>query len=181
MSAKYKIGNSILEILTGDITIQETDAVVNAANDQLAPGGGVAGAIHRAAGPELWDECRNLGGCDTGEAKITRGYNLPAGHVIHTVGPVYSGRVCDASDLERSYLNSLSLASSNGIKSIAFPSLSTGAFGYPVKDAAVIALKAISGYLKTHPDIELVKMVLFSDNDYQVYKSTMEKIIEAKN
>lgn len=178
MSVKYKIGNSILEILTGNITLQETDAIVNAANKALAPGGGVAGAIHRAAGRELWDECRSLGGCDTGEAKITRGYNLPASHVIHTVGPVYSGAVRDAGDLERSYLNSLSLASSNSLKSISFPSISTGAFGYPVKDAAVIALKAITDYLKNHPDIELVKMVLFSDEDYQAYKSTMEKIIE---
>ncbi|MBN2072431.1 MAG: macro domain-containing protein [Actinobacteria bacterium] len=177
MSSKYKIGNSILEILTGDITLQDTDVIVNAANNALVPGGGVDGAIHRAAGPELKDECETLGGCETGEAKITRGYNLAAPYVIHTVGPVYSGRVSDPGDLERSYLNSLSVASSNGLKSISFPSISTGAFGYPVKEAAVIALKSITGYLKNHPDIELVRMVLFSDRDYQVYRSTMERII----
>ncbi|MBA7521218.1 O-acetyl-ADP-ribose deacetylase [subsurface metagenome] len=177
MSTQYKVSNSVLELTLGDITLQETDVIVNAANSLLAPGGGVAGAIHRGAGPELWDECKTLGRCSTGEAKITRGYNLSADHVIHTVGPIYAGRVCDPENLKNSYLNSLDLASKNNLKSISFPSISTGVFGYPVKEASYIALKAIIGWLKHHPGIELVRMVLYSEDDYNIYKSALDNLM----
>ncbi len=178
ISVSYKIERSILELVVGDITIQETDAIVNAANSRLAPGGGVAGAIHRAAGLGLWEECKTLGGCKTGEAKITRGYNLAANHVIHTVGPIYSDRVKDPEDLSNCYRNSLVLAAQNQVKSISFPSISTGVFGYPVKDASLVAIQAIMDFLKNYPGITLVKMVLFSEDDYRIYNSTLEKIIK---
>jgi len=178
MTTKYKIGNSILELLNGDITIQSTEAIANAANRRLSPGGGVSGAIHRAAGPKLWEECKTLGGCNTGEAKLTRGYNLKAKYVIHTVGPVYSNSINDAEDLKDCYRNSLLLASRKNIKSISFPSISTGIFGYPVKDASMIALKTIIDFLKEHAEIELVRMVLFSKGDYNIYKSSLENILK---
>jgi len=138
---KVQIGESFLELTVGDITKQNTDAVVNAANKRLAPGGGVAGAIHRAAGSELWEECKKLGGCETGEAKITKGYNLPASYVIHTVGPIYSGSPEDPEKLASCYRESLRVAKENGIKSISFPALSTGAFGYPMDEAAKICFE----------------------------------------
>ena len=178
MTTKYKIGNSILELTCGDITIQETEAITNAANRRLSPGGGVSGAIHRAAGPELWEQCKKLGGCETGEAKLSSGHNLKAKYVIHTVGPVYSGSADDAEDLKNCYKNSLLLASGNNIKSISFPSISTGIFGYPVKEASVIALKTIADFLKKHPEIGLVRMVLFSGGGYNIYKSSLEKILK---
>jgi len=178
MLAKYNIGNSILELIRGDITVQETEAITNAANRRLSPGGGVSGAIHRAAGPQLWEECKKLGGCNTGETKLTGGYNLKAKYVIHTVGPVYSGSADDAEDLKNCYKNSLLLASRKNIKSISFPSISTGIFGYPVKEASVIALKTITYFLKEHPEIELVRMVLFSEGNYNIYKSSLEKILK---
>ncbi len=178
MSVKKKINNSILELTAGDITVEETEAIVNAANTALSPGGGVSGAIHRAAGPRLWEECRTLGGCKTGEAKLTGGYNLKAKYVIHTVGPVYSGRASDSGDLKNSYYNSLLLASQNNIRSIAFPSISTGIFGYPTGEASVIALRAIIDFLKEHREIELVKMVLFSDRDYHTYSLSLEKVLK---
>lgn len=177
MSTQYKVGDSVLELTLGDITIQETDAIVNAANSQLSPGGGVSGAIHRAAGPRLWDECKTLNGCDTGEAKITKGYNLPADYVIHTVGPIYAGRVSDTVSLKNSYMNSLDLASKNNLKSISFPSISTGVFGYPVKEASYIALKAIIDWLKHHPGIQTVKMILHSEEDYNTYKSALDNLM----
>ncbi len=178
MSAKQKIEKSILELTVGDITRQDTDAVVNAANRQLAPGGGVAGAIHRAAGPKLWEECKTLGICNTGQAKLTRGYNLSAKYVIHTVGPVYSGSKDDAEKLKNCYRNSLLLASQNNISSISFPSISTGIFGYPVEKASKIALKTIVNFLKEHPEINLVRMVLFTRGDYDIYLSSLEKILK---
>ena len=144
----------------------------------LAPGGGVAGAIHRAAGPGLWEECKTVGVCKTGEAKITRGYNLAANHVIHTVGPVYSGRVKDAEDLNNCYMNSLLLAFKNNIKSISIPSISTGVFGYPVKKASLVALQTIMGFLNKYSGIDLVCIVLFSEDDYRIYNSTLQKIIK---
>lgn len=177
MSTQYKVGNSVLELTLGDITVQETDAIVNAANSQLSPGGGVSGAIHRTAGPRLWDECKTLGGCSTGEAKITNGYNLSANHVIHTVGPIYAGRVSDSVNLKSSYQKSLDLASKNNLKSISFPSISTGVFGYPVKEASYIALKAIIDWLKQHPDIQLVKMILHSEEDYNIYNSALDNLM----
>ena len=159
---KVTINKSILELIEGDITEQETDAIVNAANSSLLGGGGVDGAIHRAGGPKILEECRKLGGCPTGEARITTGGNLTAKYVIHTVGPVYSGgKRREAELLASAYKNSLSLASQYKLKSVAFPSISTGAYGYPVNEAAIIALKTVMNYLKTHTDIEQVRFVLF--------------------
>ena len=172
-----KINDSILELSRGDITLEETEAIVNAANKALSPGGGVSGAIHRAAGPGLWDEAKKLGGCETGEARITGGHDLKARYVIHTVGPVYSGTESDSKKLRNSYHNSLELAAKSNIKSISFPSISTGIFGYPVKEAAGIALETIIGFLRDHPEIELVKMVLFSESDYKVYKESLDSIL----
>ncbi len=166
----------MLEIVRGDITQQETEAIVNAANKRLAPGGGVAGAIHRAAGPELWEECQKLGGCETGEAKISAGYRLKAHHVIHTVGPVYNNTPQNAVDLENCYQHSLRLARENGIKSIAFPAISTGIFGYPLQAAAEISLRVVISFLQQNDQPELVRFVLFGANDFQVYQDTLQGI-----
>ena len=177
MSTQYKVDGSVLELVLGDIVLQETDAIVNAANSQLAPGGGVSGAIHRGAGPQLWDECKTLGVCSTGVAKITKGYNLYANYIIHTVGPIYAGRVSDSENLKNSYQNSLDLASKKNLKSISFPSISTGVFGYPVKEASYIALRAIMDWIRQHPGIELIRMVLHSDEDYNMYKSALDNLM----
>ncbi|MFH1776573.1 MAG: O-acetyl-ADP-ribose deacetylase [Candidatus Omnitrophota bacterium] len=171
-----KIVSSVLELVVGDITKQDTVAIVNAANKRLVPGGGVDGAIHRAAGPALWEECRTLGGCNIGQAKITRAYNLPNKYVIHTVGPVYKGKRDDAIMLKNSYRNSLKLADEQEIKSIAFPALSTGAFGYPLEDAAEVALKTIIEYLNDLTRIELVCMVLHDSKAFNVHKKILEEI-----
>ena len=176
MTTKYNIKDSVLELAMGDITLEEVQAIVNAANKALSPGGGVSGAIHRAAGPGLWQEAKTLGGCSTGEAKITGGHDLKAGYVIHTVGPVYSGKESDRRDLRSSYYNSLDLALRNGINSIAFPSISTGIFGYPVKEASMIAIDTIISFLKKHQEIKLIKMVLFSEDDYLTYSASLEDI-----
>jgi len=178
MLTSHKINNSVLELKTGDITLEDTEAIVNAANTALSPGGGVSGAIHRAAGPGLWQECKTLGGCNTGEAKITKGYNLNAKYVIHTVGPVYSGSNSDPLNLKNSYYNCLLVAFHNKIKSVSFPSISTGIFGYPVREASVIALKTIALFLKEHHEIEVVKMVLFSERDYNIYRESLENILK---
>lgn len=170
---KTQINNTTLEFVKGDITQQETEAVVNAANDLLAPGGGVAGAIHRVAGTGLWDECKKLGGCATGEAKITSGHDLPASWIIHTVGPVYSGSSEDPEKLAECYRNSLETAKQQGVKSISFPALSTGAFGYPLEDAAHIAVQTVIEFLNKDNSLELVRFVLFDDKSLQVH----EKII----
>ena len=172
------VGSSRIEIARGDITKQDTEAIVNAANKALSPGGGVSGAIHRAAGPELWEECRKLGGCGTGEAKISGGYRLQAKYVIHTVGPVYSGSEQDPLLLGNSYGSSLKAALKNGIKTIAFPSISTGIFGYPVADAASVALAAVRDFLELHPGIDLVRFVLFSEPDFSVYKKALAETIK---
>jgi O-acetyl-ADP-ribose deacetylase (regulator of RNase III) len=166
---EISVGKAVFQIVVGDITRQDTEAVVNAANSQLAPGGGVAGAIHRAAGPGLWEECATLGGCKTGEAKLSKGYNLPNAYVIHTVGPVYGGRKEDPELLRSCYLKSLELADAHGIRSVAFPALSTGIFGYPVGDAARVAIDAIIGYLKGPTAIQCVRMVLYDQAAYQVH------------
>lgn len=170
-----------LELAAGDITKQDTEAVVNAANKRLAPGGGVAGAIHRQAGSKLWEECKQLGGCETGQAKITGGYNLPADYVIHTVGPVYHNSPSDPELLESSYFNSLNLAKVKGIKSISFPALSTGAFGYPEKEAGEIALKTIMDFMEQNPQPELVRLVLFGESSFQLHKEILETLTEGES
>lgn len=173
---RIKIGDSYLELMVGDITKQETEAIVNAANKRLAPGGGVAGAIHTAAGPKLWEECKKLEGCETGEAKITNGYNLPTHYVIHTVGPVYSRSPEDPIKLASCYSKSLMLASVNKIKSIAFPALSTGYFGYPIDKAAKIALKTLTEELKKKMTIDLVRIVLYNSKSLKIYEKILESI-----
>jgi len=174
---QIKINKAILELVQGDITKQETDAIVNAANPTLLGGGGVDGAIHQAAGPELLAECRTLGGCETGDAKITKGYQLMARHVIHTVGPVYRREGPQAAELLASaYRRSLEVASENHLKSIAFPSISTGAYGYPLNEAAPIALKMVRDYLKKHPDIELVRFVLFDSKTLAAYEVALKRL-----
>jgi len=173
-----KIGKAVLELLQGDITEQDTEAIVNAANRTLLGGGGVDGAIHRAAGPQLLAECRTLGGCETGEAKITRGYKLKARHVIHTVGPIYHAEGKRAPELLAScYRRSLEVASENKLKSVAFPSISTGAYGYPLEEAAPLALKTVIDYLKGHPDIQLVRFVLFGKEAYQAYAKALQDLL----
>lgn len=169
------INKSRLVLLEGDITKETTDAIVNAANELLGPGGGVCGAIHNAAGSRLWEECRLLGGCKTGEAKITKGYNLKAKHVIHAVGPVYSSIPEDIINLANSYRNSLETAQKNNLKSISFPSISTGIFGYPVLEAAEIAIKTIVDFLKENSEIELVQIVLFDENTFRIYEEAALK------
>ncbi len=166
-----------IEIIQGDITKQAVDAIVNAANCSLLGGGGVDGAIHRAAGPELLAECRTLGGCKTGEAKITRGYNLPAKYVIHTPGPVWNGGNNGEADKLRScYRNCLVLASENGCKTVDFPSISTGVYHFPLSKASEIAVKTISEYLFEHPEIERVRMVCFDARTKEYYEKALEKL-----
>lgn len=174
---KIEINNSVLELAQGDITQQETEAIVNAANGRLAPGGGVAGAIHREAGPELWEECKKLDGCETGEAKITKGYDLPASYVIHTVGPVYSGSSEDSELLEDCYRNSLEVAEENGVESVSFPAISTGAFGYPVEEAAEVALRTVVDYLEEGSEINLVRFVLFNSKTFDIHQEELQKIV----
>lgn len=159
--------DSRIEIAKGDITQIDTDAIVNAANSSLLGGGGVDGAIHRAAGPGLLEECRRLDGCQTGEAKITNGYRLKARHVIHTVGPIYRRGQDNAGLLRSCYLKSLELAASNGLKSIAFPAISTGVYGYPVEEAAGVALEAVNDFLGNDDTLERVVMVSFDDRNLQ--------------
>ncbi len=178
---KVRIGGSILELVEGDITLQETEAIVNAANSGLRGGGGVDGAIHRAGGPQIMEDCRRIGGCPTGEARITSGGRLKAKYVIHAVGPVYSGgKHKEAALLASAYQSSLALASQHGIKSLAFPSLSTGAYGYPLKEAASIALNTEIEYLKEHPGIDLVRFVLFGQAAYEIYQKALEEICQER-
>lgn len=159
------------EVIKGDITKLKIDAIVNAANTSLLGGGGVDGAIHRSAGPELLAECRQLHGCKTGQAKITKGYKLPAKYVIHTVGPVWQGGNKGEDELLATcYRNSLELAASKGIKSIAFPSISTGAYRFPVNRAAKIAIEEIYNFMNTTSDVQKIIMICFDEETYRIYK-----------
>jgi O-acetyl-ADP-ribose deacetylase (regulator of RNase III) len=165
-----------IEIQQGDITRLEVDAIVNAANTKLLGGGGVDGAIHRAAGPKLLEECRAIGGCPTGEARITGGYNLAARHVIHTVGPVYSGTPRDSRLLTGCYLNSLRLAVENNLTTIAFPAISCGVYGYPIEDACKIAVDTSCAFLNDHASLEKIIFILFSPEDTAVYEAYLKSI-----
>lgn len=166
-----------IELVEGDITELDCDAIVNAANSSLLGGGGVDGAIHRAAGPELLEECRTLGGCPTGEARITRGYRLRAKHVIHTVGPVYRDGLHGEPELLRScYESSLSLAVKHKIRSIAFPAISCGVYGYPLEEAAQVALGATIRFLEGHDEIEKVIFVMFGYRPLEVYQAALAKL-----
>jgi len=174
---EVKVGQAALELVEGDITRQDTEAIVNAANQHLRPGGGVDGAIHRAGGPAIEAECRQLGGCPTGEARITTGGNLKARYVIHTVGPVYrDGFHREPELLASCYRESLQLAAAKGLKSVAFPSISTGVYGYPMADAAKIALTTILDYLSGHPEVTVVRVVLFGRPAYEVYEKALKEL-----
>ena len=164
-----------IEAKQGDITKLKVDAIVNAANNSLLGGGGVDGAIHREAGPELLAECRTIGGCPKGEARITGGYNLFARHVIHTVGPVYSGKPQDSRLLTQCYLNSLKLATDHNVKSIAFPAISCGVYGYPIKDACRIAVDTTCDFLNENRSIKKVIFILFSAKNMKVYDAYLLK------
>lgn len=169
-----------INIVRGDITKLDVDAIVNAANTSLLGGGGVDGAIHRAAGPQLLEECRKLGGCRPGEAKLTRGYNLPARFIIHTVGPVWAGGNRGEPDtLANCYRNSLRVAVENGIKTIGFPAISCGAYGYPIDDAARIALATTQNFLASTEKIDKVIFVLATGEIFSVYQELRESAGEA--
>lgn len=167
-----------IEILQGDITTLKVDAIVNAANTSLLGGGGVDGAIHRAAGPGLLEECKTLGGCPTGDAKITSGYNLPAKFVIHTVGPVWRGGNNDEDQLLADcYNNSLRIAENIKLNTIAFPNISTGVYGFPKERAAPIAIREVKNFLEKNKDIEKVIFVIFDKENLEIYRKLLKEII----
>lgn len=167
-----------IEIIQADITTLTVDAIVNAANNTLLGGGGVDGAIHRAAGPQLLQECASLQGCETGDAKITQGYKLPAKHVIHTVGPVwYGGGKGEAELLKSAYRRCFEVALQHGLKSIAFPAISAGVYGYPMREAAVIALSSLNGAVKLNPQLERILFVQFSEMAQQIYKEAVNQLL----
>ncbi len=172
-----KIKHTILELIQADITTLDVDAIVNAANNSLLGGGGVDGAIHRVAGPQLLAECRTLGGCETGEAKLTKGYRLKARHVIHTVGPIYSGTPRDAELLSAAVRNSLRLADEHHLASIAFPAISTGVYGYPMAEAAQVILSTISAYLNGDTHLTRVIVCLYDRRAFDVFQSGLASLI----
>ena len=173
-----QIGKTTLEFVQGDITAQDVEAMVNAANSGLAGGGGVDGAIHRAGGPSIMQECRQFGGCPTGEARITGGGNLRARYVIHAVGPIYNyGKTGEPELLASAYRSSLKLAAEHRVRSIAFPSLSTGAYRYPMRDAAKVALSAVIEFLNAEEhDLDLVRFVLFDAKALSIYQEVLQKL-----
>ena len=177
MDFEYK--GAIIRVVRGDITTIKVDAIVNAANSGLRGGGGVDGAIHRAGGPAIKVECRKIGGCPTGEAVNTTAGNLPAKHVIHTVGPIWFGGKNGEPDLLRkAYESSLALAAGKGLESIAFPSISTGVYGFPIEEAAPIAIRAVQGHLAGRTSIREVQFVLFSDGDHRLYLEKAKALLK---
>ena len=181
----FQVGNATLQLIRGDITDVEANAIVNAANSTLLGGGGVDGAIHRKGGPKILEECRLIratqwpDGLPTGKAVITSGGNLKAKHVIHTVGPVWLGGFHIESELlKQAYRNSLKLAVANGLKTVAFPSISTGAYGYPIEEASRVAVETVKKFLEKEDKLERVIFVLFSERDYQLYLKATEGILE---
>ncbi len=174
-------GNTVLSLVNGDITLEQTDAIVNAANSRLAGGGGVDGAIHRAGGQIITEECRKIGGCPTGSAVITSGGNLKARYIIHAVGPVYhDGQHGEDRLLSGAYKTSLELAVSQKLQSIAFPAISTGIYGYPIDQAAYVALTTVLDFVKTNTGLSLIRFVLFSDSDLKVYENTLKRLTAEK-
>ena len=169
-----------IEVVEGDITRLNVDAIVNAANSTLLGGGGVDGAIHRAAGPQLYEECRTLGGCRTGDARITKGYDLPARFVIHAVGPIWSGGGQGEDDLLKScYQRSLQLAVENGVRSIAFPAISTGAYRFPLNRATDIAVGTVAAFLNANPSIDRVIFTTFGSAPFEAYEEAVQQLAEA--
>jgi O-acetyl-ADP-ribose deacetylase (regulator of RNase III) len=173
---EFQVGNAILEIVKGDLTEIEADAIVNAANSTLLGGGGVDGAIHRKGGPKILEECKHIratewpDGLPTGCATITSGGNLKAKHVVHTVGPIWRGGFHEEANLlKQAYRSSLKLAVTNGLKTVAFPSISTGSYGYPVEEASRVAVGAVKDFLEKEDKLERVSFVLFSDRAFEVY------------
>ena len=172
MSVKERI-----ELIEGDITKLDVDAIVNAANSSLLGGGGVDGAIHYAAGPQLVEECAKLGGCPTGEARLTKGYRLPARHVIHTVGPIWrGGNNGEPEKLANCYRNSMQIAADNGFATIAFPAISTGVYGYPLQEAAQIAINQVIECLNEMPTIKKVIFVLFGRKNFDIYTDILSNL-----
>jgi O-acetyl-ADP-ribose deacetylase (regulator of RNase III) len=178
MTLSWQEAAARIQLVEGDITQQDTEAIVNAANSSLLGGGGVDGAIHRAGGPQILEECRRLGGCPTGEARITTGGRLKARHVIHTVGPIYrDGRSGEPELLASAYRSSLELASKHHLRTLSFPAISAGVYGYPMRGAAQIALHITLAYLQEHPEIECARFVLFGRAAYEVYQAVWNDIL----
>jgi O-acetyl-ADP-ribose deacetylase (regulator of RNase III) len=185
LKMQIQINEAILELVQGDITRQDTEAIVNAANSSLLGGGGVDGAIHRAGGPQILAECRKLGGCPTGDAKITTGGRLKARYVIHTVGPIYwqEGPERAAELLSSAYRRSLEVAAENGVQTVAFPSISTGAYGYPMEEAAPVALRTVIDYLAAQEQggIQLVRFVLYGWQALQAYQRALTRLTTGRS
>ncbi|MFA5577551.1 MAG: O-acetyl-ADP-ribose deacetylase [Tissierellaceae bacterium] len=175
----FHFQDSIIKVLQGDITKIKVEAIVNAANNTLLGGGGVDGAIHRAGGKVILEQCKKIGGCPTGEARITVGGNLPSNYVIHTVGPVYGGGHSDEERLlYNAYYNSLKLAKDYDIKSLAFPSISTGAYGYPIDEASRIAIRSVLDFIKNEKFPREIIFVLFNDKDFRVYERLLSDVLK---
>ncbi len=175
----FKYKDTLIILVKGDITKEKVDAIVNAANNTLLGGGGVDGAIHKAGGPIILEQCKKIGGCPTGEARITTAGNMPSNYVIHTVGPIYKdGKKGENEFLYNAYYNSLKLAKRYNLKTIAFPSISTGAYGYPIEEATEIAIKAVMDFIDNEDFIKEVRFILFSDKNYKVYEEKIGNILK---